>query len=217
MKQRGRTFSEGPLYQVRRVVRKLHSLWLSWTYPFVSVGRRFSAHSTCDLRRAIACYIRIGDNVLFERNVRVDVVVVPRHNEPVILIDDGCDLGQRVTILALNRIHIERENLFGPSVFVTDHNHAFDDVTVPIMRQGTTNGGTVRIEQGCWFGFGAAVICSQGELVIGRNSVIGANSVVTRSVPPYSVVTGNPARIMKQFDPATGQWVRASREPVAKS
>jgi acetyltransferase-like isoleucine patch superfamily enzyme len=203
-----RPHAEGPLFQIRRAIKKLHSLWLAWTYPFISVGKRFSVHPSCDLRRSIAGYIRFGDDVLLDRNVRVEVVVVPKHNEPVILIDDNCNLGQRTTVLALNKIHIERNNLFGPSVFVTDHNHEFQDVTIPIISQGTTRGGTVRIEEGCWFGFGAAVVCSRGELVIGRNSVIGAYAVVTRSVPAYSMVTGNPARVVKQFDLAQQRWVK---------
>ena len=67
--------------------------------------------------------------------------------------------------------------------------------------------GTIRIEEGCWIGFGAAIVCGQGELVIGRNSIVGANSVVTRSVLPYSVVTGNPARVAKSYDPSREQWV----------
>lgn len=113
-------------------------------------------------------------------------------------------------ISAKNRIHIARDVVFGPSVLVTDHLHAFEDVTVPIAYQGITEGGTIRIEEGCWIGFGAAVICSQGELTIGRNSVIGANSVVTRSIPPYSVVVGNPAKVVKQFDPEKGVWVLGS-------
>ena len=207
MKRRGGERSEGLLWQIRRVIKKTHSLWLSWTYPFASIGRGFSAHPSCDLRRAIAVYIRIGDNVLLDRNVRVDVVEVPDHDEPVILLDDGCNLGQRATILAINKIHIERNNIFGPSVFVTDHNHSFEHLDISIKEQGITEGGTIRFEEGCWIGFGAAIVCSSGELIIGKHSVIGANSLVTRSIPPYSIVMGNPGRVVKQYDPVKGQWV----------
>jgi acetyltransferase-like isoleucine patch superfamily enzyme len=87
-----------------------------------------------------------------------------------------------------------------------DHNHAFGDINAPIVAQGITEGGKIRVEEGAWIGYGVALVCSKGELVIGRNSVIAANSVVSRSIPPYSVVAGNPARVVKQFDPAKGEW-----------
>ena len=65
-------------------------------------------------------------------------------------------------------------------------------------------------EEGCWIGYGAAIVCSRDELVIGRGSVIGANSVLTRSVPAYSVVAGNPGRIVKQYDSVRKNWRLAS-------
>jgi acetyltransferase-like isoleucine patch superfamily enzyme len=210
MSNPSRVSFEDPLLLISRAIRKLYSLWLSWTYPFASVGHHFSAHYTCDLRRAISGYIQLGNSILLERNVRLDVVLIPSGSEPVILIDDGCTLAQRVTVLAINRVHIERNTIFGPSVLVMDHNHAFEDVKIPIRSQGATEGGTIRIEEGCWIGFGAAIICGKGELVIGRNSVVAANSFVTRSIPPYSVVAGNPARIIKQFDPSQNKWVLGS-------
>ena len=208
---------EDPIRVALRGLKKLHSLWLSWSYPFASVGHHFSVHYSCNISRTIARYISIGNDVLIERNCRVDVPIVPLSPEPAILIDDGCRIGQGATILAINRIHIERNVIFGQSVLVMDHNHAFEDVSIPIALQGTTNGGTIRIEEGCWIGFGAAIICNEGELVIGRNSVVGVNSVVTRSIPPHSVVAGNPARVVKQFDDSKSKWVLGSIALTATS
>lgn len=207
---------EDPFYWISRAIRKIHSLWITWTYPFSAVGQRFSAHPTCDLRRSVAGFMRIGNSVLLEKNVRLDVPLVPKKEELVILIGDGCVFGQRATILAINRVEIEKNSIFAPSVMITDHNHEFEDITVPIREQGGTKGGTVRIEEGCWVGFGAAIVCSQGELVIGKNSVIGASSLVTRSVPPYSVVTGNPARVVKHFDLEKREWVLGAASPTPK-
>ena len=51
------------------------------------------------------------------------------------------------------------------------------------------------------------IVCEEGELVIGRHSVVGANCIITRSIPPYSVVAGDPARIVKQYDFAKNKWV----------
>jgi acetyltransferase-like isoleucine patch superfamily enzyme len=209
-KKAGRRHSEGPLWQIRRAIKKLHSLWLVWTYPFASVGSRFSAHPSCDLRRSIAGYIRIGDNVVIDRMARVDVVIPPDHDDPVIIIGDGCVLGQRATVTAKNNIYIGAHTILGPSVFITDHNHACGDPSVPIKEQGTTDGGTVRIEDGCWIGFGAAIIAEGGELVVGRNCVIGSNVVLTKSVPPYSIVATAPGRVVKHLDPATLQWTIGS-------
>jgi acetyltransferase-like isoleucine patch superfamily enzyme len=181
-----------------------------WTYPFFSVGDNFRLHYSCDIRRSIASYIKIGDSVLFDRDVWLNIPVAPDGGEPAIQFDEGCKVGRRCVISARNRIHFERDVIFAPSVLVMDHNHAFDDVTAPISHQGITTGGTIRIEEGCWIGFGAAIVCGKGELVIGKNSVIGANSVVTRSIPPHSVVSGNPGRVVKHFDSTRGEWVLGS-------
>lgn len=98
-----------------------------------------------------------------------------------------------------------------------DHNHAYEDVRLPIQEQGLTPGGTIRIEQGCWIGHGAAIVASQGELVLGRNSVVAANALVTRSFPPNSVIVGNPARLARQFDPVKGIWIGGARHSASVS
>ncbi len=199
--------SKDPISLVSRILSRLYTLWLVWTYPFVSVGKNFWAHYSCDLRRPVASHIKIGNSVWLDRDVWLNIPASPCRKDPVIVIEDGCKVGRRCMISAKNLVHIERNVVFAPSVLVMDHNHAFEDVTVPIVAQGITEGGTIRINEGCWIGFGVAIVCSQGELVIGKNSVIGANSVVTRSIPPGSVATGNPARVIKQFDPSKGEWV----------
>jgi acetyltransferase-like isoleucine patch superfamily enzyme len=200
---------EDPSQLVRRSVNKLHSLWLTWTYPFVSIGKNVSVHYSCELIRLFAREISIGNRVTLARDVWLNVACRDVRKEPAIIIEDGCGIGRRSMISARNQIRIGRNTIFGPSVCVIDHNHEYQDVTVPIQHQGISKGGTIRIEEGCWIGFGAAIICTKNELVIGRNSVVGANSVVTRSVPPYSVVAGNPAKIVNQYDPVKKTWMRS--------
>jgi acetyltransferase-like isoleucine patch superfamily enzyme len=202
--------SEDPLTGFCRALNKLHSLWVAWTYPFASIGKNVLVHYTCDLQRSRAGYIRLGDRVILGREVWLNIPDVSLCNAHAIIIEDECGIGRRSVISAKNQIHIQRNTIFGPSVLVMDHNHAFENVTVPIAQQPMTPGGTIRIEEGCWIGFGAVIICSRGELVIGRGSVVGANSVVTRSVPAHSVVSGNPAKIVKQYDPVKQAWVIGS-------
>jgi acetyltransferase-like isoleucine patch superfamily enzyme len=210
MSERNRIAAEDPLSWIERIANKLRSMWIVRTYPFASVGDGFYVHHSVEIQRSMAGFISIGSSVTIGRGVWINIPEVPESDEPVIIVEDGCKIGRRCVISGANRIHIERNAVFAPSVLIMDHDHAFEDVDVPIGDQGITKGGTIRIEEGCWIGFGAAILCGKKELVIGRNSVIGANSLVTRSVPPYSVVTGNPARVVKSYDPTRGEWVLGS-------
>lgn len=195
-----------PLSFLGRALTKLHSLWVSLTYPFVSVGRGLSMHYTCDLYRPSAGFIKLGSHVIISKDVWLNVSSTAELDQPIITIDDHCSIGRRSEISARNGIHIERDVVLSAGILVIDHNHAFADVTTPIKDQGITLGGRIRIEQGCWIGQGAAIVCEKGELILGRNSVIAANALVTKSCPPYSVVVGNPARVVKQYDPGKGKW-----------
>jgi acetyltransferase-like isoleucine patch superfamily enzyme len=206
----GRHHLEDPLSWITRIANKFRSFSMRKFYPFASLGRNLYVHHSCDLQRSIAPYIQFGDSVLLDREVWINIPEVPPSGEPVIVFDEGVKIGRRCVISAINRVHFERNVVFAPQVLVMDHNHAFEDVTVPIKYQGITRGGTIRIEEGCWIGFGAAIVCGKGELVIGKHSVVGANAVVSRSVPPNSVVSGNPARVVKQFDANKGEWVLGS-------
>lgn len=209
--------SPDPLLLIPRVLSRLNTYWLSHTYPFCSLGKNFYAHYSSDIRRPIVRHIKIGNDVSIDRDVWLNIPFIPETSAPAIILEDGVKIGRRVMFSAKNRIHVGRDTVFGPSVLLMDHNHAFEDVSNAIGLQGVTEGGTIRIEQGCWLGFGAAVVCSKGELVIGRNSVIGANAMVTRSIPPYSVVAGNPARVVKQYDVEKKQWVIGSSGAATRS
>jgi acetyltransferase-like isoleucine patch superfamily enzyme len=68
----------------------------------------------------------------------------------------------------------------------------------------------VVIEDDCWLGIN---VCVLSGVTIGRHSVIGANSVVTRDVPPFAVACGNPAVIVKRYDPTLKQWTRTGGHP----
>lgn len=197
---------------VFRAVTKLFSLWVGATYPFVSVGRKLSIHYSAVLSRRSAPRIKIGNSVIIDREAWINVPYLPGYDskETAIVLEDGCGIGKRCVISAKNHIHIGKNAICAPSALLMDHNHEFTDVTTPIKNQGVTPGGTIRIEEGCWIGYGAAILCNEGEIVVGRNSVVAANAVVNRSVPPYSVVAGNPARVVKQFDPSRNEWVLGS-------
>lgn len=201
--------SDGPLNLIHRGINKLHTIWLQSTYPFKSCGRGLSIHYPCELSRQAAVWIRLGDSVMIRKDAWLNVVP-GGDSESKIIVDDNSVIGARNMISSKNSIHIERDVILSASVLIQDHAHGFENVSLPIREQGVTAGGRIRIEQGCWIGYGAAILCNHGDLVIGRNTVIGANSVVTRSVSSYSVAVGNPARVIKRFDPIREEWVVGS-------
>jgi acetyltransferase-like isoleucine patch superfamily enzyme len=207
---------EDPLQLFPRALTKLYSMWVGATYPFAGKGNNMSIHYTTSMNKRMAPAIRLGNSIMIRKDAWINTFDLSgAANELKIAIDDNCLIGARDVISAKNCIHIERDVIIGTSVLIQDHNHAYEDVTMPIKAQGLTPGGTIRIEQGCWIGHGAAIVCGQGELVIGRNSVVAANSLVTKSFPPYSVIVGNPARLARQFDPAKGFWVGGTGRIVA--
>ena len=198
---------------IPRILTKLYSLWVRLTYPFASLGKSVSIHYTCDLRNT--GLIELGSFVTVHKDTWLQAYAsAANKGKAVLVIGDHCFIARRCHIAAKNGIHIEPNVLFAASVLVQDHGHAFGDVTLPIRDQGVAEGGRMRIGQRSWIGQGAAIICDSGELTLGRNCVVAANAVVTRSAPPYSVLSGNPARIVKQFDPAKGVWVLGSSRPV---
>jgi acetyltransferase-like isoleucine patch superfamily enzyme len=212
---RSRARMGDPIKLVPRVLRRLHSEWLRLTYPFASIGSKTSIHPTSFIDRKNAHRIWLGKDIRIEKDTCLGLSVpTEEEGEPVIVIDDNVVIHWRTQIGGKNLIHIERDVIIAQDVLIVDQNHAYEDITKPIGDQGFTRGGRIRIGQGTYVGHGAAIICSRGELVLGRNCVVAAHSVVTRSAPPYSVLSGNPAMIVRQYDPAKQAWVLGSVRPA---
>ncbi|MGB7601160.1 MAG: acyltransferase [Candidatus Sulfotelmatobacter sp.] len=198
---------------ISRVLSKLRTLWLAYTYPFFSFGKGAWAHHSLRVDRSSAPYISIAERVGFAQGVRLEVSAAPDSKLPILIMEAGSGLQRRGMISARNRIHIMKESIFGFSVRIMDHGleHQTDAVAIGTRER---TGGTIRIEDECWIGFGVVIVCEEGELVIGRHSVVGANCIITHSIPPYSVVAGDPARIVKQYDFAQNKWVLGCIRPL---
>jgi acetyltransferase-like isoleucine patch superfamily enzyme len=126
---------------------------------------------------------------------------------PVLRIGKRVQLGPRSFISAVNDIQIDDDVLFAPNVYISDHIHAYEAPGVPIKDQGLSPYGRVRVGRGAWLGINTVIAAAGKDIEIGEGSVISANSVVTRSVPARCVAAGNPARVIKRWDEASGRWV----------
>jgi acetyltransferase-like isoleucine patch superfamily enzyme len=196
---------------------KAHSLRLKATYRFAQFGNRVSIHHSCEIKRCYSNRIAIGSNVILDCDVWLNIPYLPEHNEPALVIEEGSRVGRRCIISAANSIHIGRNVLFAPAVFITDHNHIYSDPAQPIVLQGITTGGSIIIEENCWFGYGSMVLAPRETVIIGRNSVIGSYAVVTESCLPCSILVGSPARVIKRWDPDSGNWMPVNSSKKAKA
>lgn len=106
-------------------------------------------------------------------------------------------------IESMNSVIFENNVLIGPNVYISDRNHEYKDISVPVKQQGYYSKGGILIGEGSWLGIHSVII---GSVHIGKHCVVGANCVVTNDIPDFSVVVGNPARIVKQYNSTTGNW-----------
>jgi acetyltransferase-like isoleucine patch superfamily enzyme len=136
--------------------------------------------------------LEIGPEALFEPGVWI---TAPR--EARIRIGAGSFLNLGVMVAAQELVEIGEHCMLANGCFVTDANHRHDDLQKPITWQGFESKGPTRIADNCWLG--ANVVVTSG-VTIGERSVIGANSVVTRDVEPFSVAAGIPARVIKRVE-----------------
>jgi acetyltransferase-like isoleucine patch superfamily enzyme len=133
--------------------------------------------------------LRIGEQVLFEPGVWITAPGSAR-----IEIGAGTFLNQGVMVAAMELVQIGEHCMFANGCFVTDADHRFDDLNRPITWQGFTTKGPTRVGDNVWCGANVVVT---GGVTIGERSVIGANSVVTRDIPPFSIAAGAPARVLR--------------------
>ena len=93
-------------------------------------------------------------------------------------------------------IIIEDDVEIGAGTHFYVNNHAFDRTDIPIKYQGYYPSKPIKVCSGAWIGANAVILCG---VTIGRNAVVGAGSIVTKDVEPYTVVVGNPARKIKSI------------------
>lgn len=136
-------------------------------------------------------WIKIGNNV----HCQFGSTFWSPHNDIVI----GSDVGIGSKCVFLSDIHIGNKVLIAPGVaFINSDDHRFDIVGKTIWDSGRGDKYRIVIEDDVWIGHGAIIIAPSN---VGRGSIVAAGAVVNREVPPYSIVAGVPAKVIKmRFD-----------------
>jgi lipopolysaccharide O-acetyltransferase len=172
----------------------------------------FFASKGCKLRKPlhvqnVSKCIRLGTRVSIDRGARLDCYTLVE-KYPKLTIGSGTMIGFGCSFLCASKIEVGKNCTFASNVFVTDENHGISDPSKPYIYQNLAT-SPVSIGNNCWIG--EKVVILPG-VTIGDSSVIGAGSVVTKSIPAYSIGVGNPCHVVKQFDKEKKAWV-----PVTKN
>ncbi|HPE35179.1 MAG TPA: acyltransferase [Bacteroidales bacterium] len=165
-----------------------------------------------------------GKGSVIRRRSRIDVFPWKRFEigklttiEDFTTINNGSGdviLGDRVRVgigsVIIGPVTMGNGSGLGQHVFVAGFNHGYEDGTKNSSLQ-PLNIKPVIIEEEAHIGANSVVTAG---VRIGKRSQVGAGSVVTKDIPPFSVAVGNPARVIKQFNPENGLWEKVSNKPA---
>lgn len=156
-------------------------------------------------------HISLGKHFTSGRNCRLEVCNEHCDKGRICLkLGEEVQINDNVHIAAGQLVEIGNRVLIASRVFISDINHGnfregeMFDLSVSPEKQ-TLFFDPVRIEDNVWIG---ESVCILPGVTIGKHSVVGALSCVTKSIPPYSIAVGNPARVVKQYNFQTCSWER---------
>jgi acetyltransferase-like isoleucine patch superfamily enzyme len=178
----------------------------------------------------------------FNRNISSKIFLGPNvqfFGLDNIIIKENCTIGENSLFTINNRsnkdiqltigsnVYIGRDNFItvGKSVYISEYcilgnncslicaDKVFNSPLIPYAVSGITLEKSIIIGSNCWFGNDVSVI---GNVKIGHGSIVGANTLVTKDIPPFSIVVGNPAKIIKTFNFDTNQWVKGEYQNNCK-
>lgn len=195
---------------IKRFFTLLLNMWqyLYWKGKVGSHDGYFLIYRGCDIH--YPQYLHLGRGV----GIGTDTYIGPVRSSagikynPYISIGEGTWIGKHCSIACIDKVEIGKHVLFAGYVHITDHSHGYEDIMRPISPQPLTSKGPVIIGDDCWLGFSCEILSG---VHIGKHCVVAARSVVTKDVPDYSIVAGNPARIVKQYNFETEKWEKVRK------
>ncbi|WP_295200743.1 DapH/DapD/GlmU-related protein [uncultured Chryseobacterium sp.] len=142
--------------------------------------------------------IFIGKKVRIYPNVRLEA----HGKDAKLQIKDNVGIGQNVHITAGDNLIIGESTTILANVFITDIDHSYEEIGIPILEQSNIISKT-EIGENCFIGIGAAI---QAGTILGRHCIVGANSVVRGHFDDYCVIVGSPAKVIKKYNFETQIW-----------
>lgn len=151
-------------------------------------------------------HMAVGANVSIGKHARIQAIKewLGSTYEPEIIIGDDVSIEQRLHLIAASKLMIGNNSTISFDVMITDVDHQYEMIDVDISKQ-PLNVSQTEIGEYCFIGSGAKILAGT---VLGKQCIVGANSVVRGHFPPYSVIAGTPAKIVKKYDFHSLQWTK---------
>jgi acetyltransferase-like isoleucine patch superfamily enzyme len=166
-----------------RWVRVRLYLW----FQGVRFGRNLRAEGSLEVAKGDR--ITIGDNAKLGKDIYLGAF-----SSGELVIGSNTYVGRYTIILSHKSVRIGDDCLIAPGCHITDVNHGFRDPD-KLIRQQEYPSREIVIEDDVWLGTGVSILPG---VRIGKGSVIGARSVVTKDIPPYSIAVGVPAKVIQK-------------------
>jgi Acetyltransferase (isoleucine patch superfamily) len=146
-------------------------------------------------------YISVNGNIQALPGLRIECIDYYHGQtfKPILTIGKGVSFNYRCHISVINEVTIEDNVMFGSNVLVTDSSHGIIDKSIfeiPVSERELFSKGPVRICENVWLGEN---VCVMPGVTIGRNTIIGAGAVVTKSIPENCLAAGNPAKVIRNL------------------
>lgn len=199
-------FLQLPFWEKLNLINLAFSLLKTQTIyraAFGSMGSRTIIRNPIMLQNTR--YMHLGDSVLFLHGARLEGIT-ERYGcvfQPKVIIGSGSSFQQNFHLTCAQEIIIGKKVAVTENVGVFDIWHPYEDITHAIVEQPLRT-APVYIGDETLIGMGAVI---HPGVSIGKHCVIGANSVVTKSIPDYCVAVGVPAKVIRQYNGALGKWV----------
>jgi lipopolysaccharide O-acetyltransferase len=125
---------------------------------------------------------------------------------PKIVIGDSVSIGNFACITGINEIIIGNKCLISEHVYISDHQHGMDPSSdLRFAEQPLFSKGKVQIGEGCFIGYRVSILPG---IELGEHCIVGSHSVVNKSFPPYSMIAGVPAKIIKKYSLELKDWIK---------